>query len=68
MTYILNAEPIPPPPLTNIISPPRPSIWANLLNEVEEALVQTRLNPSEQMADTCMCACVYGKGGRRAGR
>lgn len=52
MTYILNAE---KPLLTNIISPLRPSIWANLLNEVEEALIQTRLNPSEQVADTCVC-------------
>lgn len=59
MTYILSAE---KPPLTNIISPLRPSIWANLLNEVEEALIQTRLNPSEQVADTCMYACVSEKG------
>ena len=36
-------------PFTNIISPLRPSIWANLLNEVEEALIETRLNPSEWM-------------------
>lgn len=55
MTYILNAE---KPLLMNIISPLRPSIWANLLNEVEEALIQTRLNPLEQMADTCMYACM----------
>lgn len=37
------------PPFTNIVSPLRPSIWANLLNEVEEALIQTRLNPLERM-------------------
>lgn len=36
-------------PFTNILSPLRPSIWANLLNEVEEALIQTRLNPLEWM-------------------
>lgn len=57
MTYILNAE---NPLLTNIVSPLRPSIWANLVNEVEEALIQTRLNPSKQMADTCMYACEKG--------
>lgn len=65
MTYILNAQ---KPPLTNIISPLRLSIWANLLNEVEEALIQTRLNTLEQMADTCMYACVWGKGDLRRTR
>lgn len=64
MTYIFNAE---KPLLTNIISPLRPSIWANLLNEVEEALIQTRLNPWEQVADACTYACVW-EGEREEGQ
>lgn len=54
------------PPFTNIVSPLRPSIWTNLLNEVEEALTQTRLNPLERMpCHVYMGALESQKGGFR---
>lgn len=48
VTYIFVCPEI--PQFTNLVSSLRPSIWADLLSEVEEALIHTGLNPLERMS------------------
>ena len=54
VTYIFVCPEI--PPFTNIVSPPRPCIWAHLFNGVEEALIHGGLNPLERVS------CHVGRG------